>query len=307
MSARRDVVDDADENGELEDANIPQEDAVDQRLVPFVGDDLTAALTSTGAIYITLPGMCMALGLNQKGQMQRIKRTTTLVKGLRRIPLESLRGGVQATNCLRVDKVALWLAGVQTRKVKEPFRAKIETYQEELAPVATQVFLRVVGLSTDSLVPTNAPPQAHDIAKQIDALSDIINLLREHLAGLLSLPEKVDDVAGQLQHIILFLEALAGRQHAQSEQITQIDERTQRLTPAHTRAVKEFIDHMVTDTKSVSAPLTYAMIYGRLKHRFRMATYKEIADDHFPGVMMFLQDELRRSQVGERPAQGALF
>lgn len=307
MSKERDIYDGSGENSELESADIPEENAVDQRLVPFIGDDLTAALTSVGAIYITLPGMCAALGLNLKGQMQRIKRTTTLAKGLRRIPLENLRGGVQATNCLRVDKVALWLAGVQTRQIKEQFRAKIEAYQEELAPVATEVFLRVIGFSTDTFVPTSAPPQAHDVATQIDALSDVINLLREHLTGLLSLPGKVDDVAGQLQQVVNILEALAGRQDAQSAQIAQIDERTQRLTPAHTRAVKEFIDRMVADTRLLSSPLTYIMMYGRLKHRFRVATYKEIADEQFAQVMEFLQDELRQSQMGERPAQGALF
>lgn len=50
-----------------------------------------------------------------------------------------------------------------------------------------------------------------------------------------------------------------------------------------------------------------SMMYGRLKHRFRVATYKEIADERFAQVTELLHDQLRQSQMGERPAQGALF
>ncbi len=149
--------------------------------------------------------------------------------------------------------------------------------------------------------------QVIQLTEQIASLSAVVNLLQEHLAGLIDLPSHVDDLSDQVRESLTLLQALAGRQDAQGEQIAQIDERTQRLTPAHTRDVKEFIDRMVRDTRRLPAPLTYIVIYGRLKHRFRVATYKEIADDHFVGVMAFLQDELRRALAGEAPAQGQLF
>lgn len=294
------------EDKDADDAEAPEEQAVDQRPVPFLGDELAAAMTTGGSIFITLPGMCTALGLSLNAQMRRIKRTRALVTGLRRIPLKTA-GGVQRVNCVRLDKIALWLAGIQTSQVNPTYKEKIEAYQDELAPVAMQVFLRVMGLPTDALVPSSAPSEAHIIAEQIDTLTGVVNLLREHLAGLLALPEKVDALGEQLQQAINFLEALAGRQDAQGDQIAQIDERTQRLTPAHTRAVKELIDHMVRDTRSLAAPLTYFIIYGRLKHHFRVATYKEIADDRFADMMAFLQEELRRTLGGEAPAQGTLF
>ncbi|HUY78814.1 MAG TPA: phage antirepressor N-terminal domain-containing protein [Ktedonobacterales bacterium] len=291
---------------DTEDDEAPEEQAIDQRPVPFLDDELAAAMTTGGSIFITLPGMCAALGLSLKAQMRRIKRTRALTSGLRRIPLKT-SGGVQRVNCVRLDKIALWLAGVQTSQVNPTFREKIEAYQDELAPVATEVFMRVMGLPTNMLVPSSAPSEAHVIAEQIDTLTGVVSLLREHLAGLLVLPGKVDTLSEQLQQAISFLQALAGRQDAQGEQIAQIDVRTQRLTPAHTRDVKEFIDHMVRDTKSLAAPLTYIAIYGRLKHRFRVATYKEIADDLFADVLAFLQEELRRALGGEAPAQGMLF
>src|SRR6266699_3981951 len=108
------------------DIDIPEEQVIEQQIVPFLGDDLAAALTPGGIIYISLPGMCKALGLLTRGQIRRIRETKSLTKGLRRIPLAT-RGGFQHANCLRVDKVALWLGGIQTNSMKnEEYRLKIE-------------------------------------------------------------------------------------------------------------------------------------------------------------------------------------
>src|SRR5712692_11016691 len=93
------------------DIDIPEEQVLEQHIVPFLGDDLAAALTPGGLIYISLPGMCKALGLLTRGQVRRIKETKSLAKGLRHISLAT-RGGFQHANCLRVDKVALWLGGI---------------------------------------------------------------------------------------------------------------------------------------------------------------------------------------------------
>src|SRR5258708_22536741 len=177
---------------------IRGEQALEEKPVPFWGDELAAAMTAGGNIYIDLPAMCRALGLGTQAQLQRILRTPTLAKGLREIPLET-RGGVQDTNCLRVDKVALWVAGIEPTRVKAQFRAKIEAYQEELAPVATEVFLRVAGISAAQLVPAMAAPGAAALAEQIDTLTGVVNLLLEHLAGLLALPGPVEGMSLQPQ------------------------------------------------------------------------------------------------------------
>jgi len=161
--------------------DIPEEQATEQQLVPSMGDDLAAAMAAEGSIYISLPGMCGALGLSTQAQLRRIERT--LAKGLRRISLKT-KGGFQHVNCLRLDLIALWLAGAQTSGMKSEFRGKIETYQEELAPVATQVFMRVVGLRTTQIIPTEDPHIAA-LAKQIDTLTDIATFLREHMQAIL--------------------------------------------------------------------------------------------------------------------------
>lgn len=294
---------------------IPQEQAIEQRPVPFLGDDLAAARTAAGAIYVTLPGMCRALGLDLRGQIRRIERTPALAKGLRVIPLET-RGGVQPVNCLRVDRVALWLGGMETSRIKPAYRAKIEAYQDELAPVAMQVFMRSLGVQP---APETAQPpaivsaaQVAEIAAQIETLTGVVAFLREHLDAQLAAisaatSEQIGAVSLRLDDAVALLEAMGEHQAHADTQIARIDERTQRLTPAHARSIQEQVDRLVRETRSLAQPFTYAIVYGRLKHHFRASSYREIADEQYPAVMAYLQDELRRALAGEGPAQGSLF
>jgi len=53
--------------------------------------------------------------------------------------------------------------------------------------------------------------------------------------------------------------------------------------------------------------LAHAMIYGRLKTRFRAGSYEEIPDERFEEVMAYLREELRKATCGEGPTQGSLF
>jgi hypothetical protein len=211
---------------------------------------------------------------------------------------------------LRIDKLALWLAGVETARVKPTYHAKIAAYQDELAPVATQVFMRVLGIqpaSQPSTTPAVTDAEIVEIRGQIETLFGVANLLQEHLAGLLSLPGQIAGLNDQMGQALAMLTALAERQDTAETAIAHIDERTQRLTPAHARAVQDEINRMVQDTQRLEDPLTYTIIYGRLKHRWRVSTYKEITDEQYPAVMAYLQDELSRALAGEGPAQKNLF
>lgn len=285
--------------------HIPEERALEQQSIPFLDDELAAAMAAGGSIYISLAGMCGALGLNTQAQMRRIQRTRTLSKGLRLIPLKT-KGGSQRVNCLRVDLVALWLAGVQTGSIKEEYRAKIEAYQDELAPVATQVFLRMAGMSLAQVVP-NTDPQVVTLAEQIDTLTDVATFLREHMQSLLGTTEQIASIAPQLGQAVQLLEHFIEKQEITEQRVDKIDERTQQLTPAHKREVQSFVDRMVRQTKTAAMPLTYAIIYGRLKHRFRVGSYAEIADEKHQDVMEYLRDELRKAAGGQAPEQGQLF
>jgi (p)ppGpp synthase/HD superfamily hydrolase len=181
-----------------------------------------------------------------------------------------------------------------------------------MAPIAMQVFMRVLGVQPPPTVQPSAAAvtaaQITEIAEQLDTLTGVVTFLREHLdAELAATSEQIGALSLRLEDALRLLEALGERQITTESQIARIDERTQRLTPAHARAIQEMVDRMARETKRLATPLTYAIIYGRLKHRFRASSYREIADDQYEAVMAYLRDELRRALAGEAPEQGALF
>ena len=54
---------------ETNGADISEEQVIEQQIVPFMGDDLAAALVPGGNIYITLAGMCIEVRLDALWEM----------------------------------------------------------------------------------------------------------------------------------------------------------------------------------------------------------------------------------------------
>lgn len=200
---------------------------------------------------------------------------------------------------------------IDERRVREEARGDLIRFQLECVDVLADHFARKrqPALPAPALALVPQDPAVAAIVEQIADLTAVTNLLREHLAALLTLPDQVQAVTEQVGHVAAVVEALAERQGATETQVARIDARTQRLTTAHARAVQEEISRMVRATAHLPAPtqLTYPIIYGRLKHRFRAGSYGEIADEGYDTVMAFLRDELRRATGDEAPEQGNLF
>lgn len=273
-----------------------KEDAIDQRIVPFMGDDLVAAMTANETIYISLGAMCTALGVSGKAQTERIQRTPTLTKGLRRIPLKTA-GGTQRINCLRVDRVALWLAGIEPSRVRPQFRAKIEAYQDELAPVAMRVFMRVMGLST---APAATPdPRLAALAEQYDVLMAAATFIAEHMESLTAIPD-------QLAQAVTLLESLAAQQQETTAAVQRLTSE-QRLTDAQKHHVKEAVQRIVDDTAGTPRALTHGQVYGAIFHRFHVTAYADLPAARYEEVMAFLRDLWKRATTGKTPEQGSLF
>jgi len=266
---------------------ILEEQSVNQQVIPFEGDDLAAAQSPTGEIYISLPGACAALGLNTVGQMQRIQRTPTLAKGLRRMRLQTGKRGMQNVNCLRLDRVALWLAGMETARMKPAIAAKIEVYQDDLAPVAMRVFMRSLNLAPSA--PVSTEPRAL-LAEQADALIDIALFIREHGADLAAIPSRIEDA-------IALLESLTG-------DVDKMKIKTAGLTPAQQAKVKEAVDIIVTKSAGV---MNHAKVFAALKRRFTVASYKQIPDSEYEVVLTFLRGLWSQVKNDEAPEQGKLL
>ncbi len=112
---------------EIAGLSTDDKDAMTQQTISLCDDLIYAALIPTGELYLSLPSLCAALGLNVRGQLQRIQRTPELSEGLAQLFLVT-RGGSQRVNCLHSEKLFAWLSTLQVRSMNEPARAKLTRY-----------------------------------------------------------------------------------------------------------------------------------------------------------------------------------
>lgn len=282
---------------------------VEQDTVYLFDHPVVAVRLPDGRVAAVFTDLCAALDLDRASQARRVR--TDEVIGAELLLAEV--AGVSA-DVLTAWAVPVWLQGIQLGRLSAEKRPAILAFKREAANVLYEHFSRRTLAALPAPLPGElaapvAQGEAAQLAEQIGELAGVVNLLREHLAGLLGLPEQVEGLSAQVGEALMMLDALRGRQDTAEGQLAQIAERTQRLTPAHARAVQEMVNRMVRETAHQPPPaqLTYPIIYGRLKHRFRAGSYAEIADERFDAVMAFLHDELRRATSGEAPEQGSMF
>ncbi len=148
--------DDHYEQTEIAGLSSDDKDAMTQQTISLCGDPIYAALIPTGELYLSLPSLCAALGLNVRGQLQRIQRTPELSDGLAQLFLIT-RGGSQRVNCLHSEKLFAWLSTLQVRSMNGQARAKLTRYL-----AASNNFSAATLLSSD----TQATPIIMEVESQ---------------------------------------------------------------------------------------------------------------------------------------------
>ena len=106
--------------------------------VPFHQTQLTA-LRDGERVLVPLVPVCDALGLNTNGQVQRLRRATwaCITHAQVQLPDDAQRREVA---CLDLDALPMWLATIDTGRVRENARPKLVLYQREAAKVLREHF-----------------------------------------------------------------------------------------------------------------------------------------------------------------------
>ncbi len=84
-----------------------------QRDIPCLEGIVTLAFTQPDTCWVSISSACKVLGLNARGQQQRITRKEELAQAYRQLAL-STKGGPQHIACLKVECVAEWLGTLQS-------------------------------------------------------------------------------------------------------------------------------------------------------------------------------------------------
>ncbi len=245
-----------------------------QRTVIFYDDELIALQEpDTSAIYVPLARLCENLGIARARQAQRVREHAVLSRGLRTLTFVS-KGGPQQAECLRLDMIPLWLAGVNANRVKDTVKEKLVLYQSEVAGVLWDAFRHEI------LPPTPAA---------------IMPMER-------SSAEIAYEMATAIQHLakqqMEMEQRLGGRMDAMARWATQVERRMSNLelqiNPEETITEAQ-ANEIALAVKTVAAALEasgtkngYQRVYAELYRRERIGAYRKLAQGRYQAVLDWL-------------------
>jgi hypothetical protein len=325
---------------ENEGTSIPAHIPLQVGQISFYGDELLIVLVEVNGerlVMVPLRQFCEYLGVDWSGQYQRVKRDEILASEMMSVVIiqtQIRKPGYynRPALCLPLDLLPGWLFTLSPSRVKPEYRERVKRYRGlcyralwraiqrgELFPVEQPTSME----ASASTITGSHDLRVMALSEQIETLAAIVELMQEHKAALLAqgsamtvatanqqeLMTQTVIISSQLDYVVTLLKGLVGREAKTETRVAKIDERTAHLTPQHAQYVREMVDRIVQemDRRSPGRPLTYAQVYGRLKHHFRVAKYDQVSDDRFEEVQIWLQEEWRSVRGGTLPEQDSLF
>lgn len=257
---------------------------VEQKTVVFYGDELIAIRADDGQIYVSFRHLCNALGLDRASQVQRIKRHEILNEGYEGDAIMASPGGQQRAGVLVADLVPLWLAGIDTKRVKPEIKDKLRRYQREAAKVLWEAFQegRLTSDPTfDELLQTDS--DAVQAYKMIQAMLKLArnqilleSRLNEHETQLVGFEERLEQVEITLGD--------PGRQ----------------VTPEQASQISQAVKAVAMKLSEQSGRNEYGGVYGELYRKFGITSYKLLPARRFQEAMDFLT-QWHQTLVGKEP------
>ncbi|GAC1563285.1 MAG: hypothetical protein NVS2B7_37240 [Herpetosiphon sp.] len=259
-----------------------------QRLVPFYGDELIAVQQTDGNIFVHFGRLCENLGLSRTAQVRRVQRHEVLARGLTTLEIQT-EGGAQTVQCLRIDLLPLWMAGLQASRVKADLRAKLVHYQDEAAVVLWQAIKPqiVVADTSITVAESSSIQQIQQIIETGYAIARMgeqqLELQRQQLllhGRMDSAARIIRDVQGHLERVDVRLGVIEDRLQPGAsitdEQATEVSNRV--------KALAELL------TTTLAGKNHYQGIFAELYRRFGVSSYKMIPQRKYGSVLAFLEE-----------------
>ena len=256
-----------------------------QKTVLFYGDELIAIQElEGGAIYVPLNRLCDNLGIARNRQVQRIRDHPVLSRGYTTLDVET-GGGRQETQCLRLDLIPLWLAGINANRVAPGVQTKLVQYQAEAAQVLWAAFRPDILPSDDLAL---APAGASGAALAYEIATAIQHLARQQMEMEQRLGGRIDQMArwardfGQtVDRRLATVDQRLGTLELQvSPQATISEQQAAEIA----LAVKN-VGHALADKGTRAG---YGQVYGEMYRRYGISSYKNLPQDQFTEVLQWL-------------------
>lgn len=243
---------------------------VDQKTVVFYDDELIAVRATDSQVYVSIRHLCESIGVSRQGQIRRIKEHHVLAKGyaggnIMLPPGRTGGGGRQQAALLRVDMVPLWLAGIDTKRVREEIRSKLERYQEEVAKVLWEAFQE--GRLTSDPIFDELLEQDSPEVQAYKLIQGMLQLARNQIL----IKSRLDNHEQRLESIEATLSN--PERYISREQASRISQAV--------RAIG-----LVTSERS--GRNEYGAVYGELYRNFEISAYRELPSQKYEEAMKWL-------------------
>ena len=274
------------------------------RVIPFHGDQLIAVQQPNGTVFVHFARVCENLGLSRPTQVRKVSAHAVLSKGLLTLPIET-EGGTQKVQCLRVDLLPLWMAGLHASRVKEHLREKLERYQAEAAQVLWNAFRDRIVVEETGIVPIEDDPSIQQLQRIVEMGRAIMHMAEQQI----ELQRQQAALTARMDSAARVIRGYDGRIGTVEEHLATVDVRVglleARLRPAAT-IDEEQAAEISNQVKALAQALTaqdssknhYQGIFAELYRRFGVSSYKLIRQEQYTDVIAFLE-EWRATKAGK--------
>ena len=276
---RRTTLDDQETpSGEASQLLVP----VDQQTIYFYGQPLVVVRLADGRVGAVLRWFCLNLQLDSDAQLRRIRRTEEIADDLVDVHIQT-EGGPQAMATLILHAVPFWLAGIDSRRVREEVRPEIRRYKREVVDVL-YAWAQTPRVSPTAVIPSE--PVVEPVRPAENASLEDWREYHLQMAALIQWRMDVDQWRGTVETRLEGLEAV-------TDLIPEILERLgpQTLTPAHQSQLQQHIKRLHEATHKA-----YPTIYEDLKLAFSVARYQDIPDADWEQVVRWFQVQIERAK-----------
>ena len=249
----------------------------EQRTVMFYDDELTAVVveeSGRSVIYVPIRPLCDFLGVDRRGQQQRIERDAVLSEVSQMMTITS-SGGVtppqgRAMLCLPLDFINGFLFGINASRVKPEVKEKLIRYQRECYRVLADAFLA----PAETAVSSNATLiQVREMGLAIARLAEEQMQMEQRLNSRIT---KAAVVVGNLNKRVTNIEQRLGTgQPVSQEQASQLSQ-----------AVKA----LAFKLGEQSGRVEFGRVYGELYRQFGITSYKLMPAYRLGDALAFLRE-----------------
>ncbi len=278
--------------------------AVDRRTVRLetVRDAIVAVRTVEGDIYVPLRPLCETLGLDVQGQTQRIRRHDALAQNLKRVAVPTETRGTQLMLCLELEGLPLWLAGIETSRVRGEIRPTLTAYQMWARRRIYEAFVAETGLvarSGEGTAVTSSDDEEPSPLDQIEAFGVALTAFarqqrafeRRYVVDQETVQARLDHLDSRIDHAA---EAFADLVRDVRIRLDGSDV----ITDAQASDIKALIQAIATDRTSPGdkSGTQYRTLWSELYRRFRVPSYARIKQSQYHDVIQWLEAERRTGE-----------